>query len=737
MNNRNAPTCPARPYMFGALGLAVASISPCALAKDTGSLTLDLNEIHIDAEADNGYRAETSASRKYTAPLLDTPQTITVVPTQIIQEQQALSLRQVLSNVSGITFNAGEGGGGSGDSINIRGFSANGNMQIDGLRDSAQTTRSDTFNVDRVEVIKGPNSVFGGAGTTGGTINIISKQPQYQAFTRLGGSIGSDSYRRLTLDSNQPLEGVGHDSAVRLNLMAHQNDVAGRARIDRERWGVAPVMRLGLSESSRLTLSAFHQVDDNLPDYGVPALDGKRLQGVGRKDYFGWRNLDKEEVEQSTLTALFEHDFSDNLRLQNMTRYGRLDRDTVVSASHVSTEGLAPGRYRPAGPQAYGRDARTDLWINQTLVTASFDLLNLRHDLVTGLEVSRETLDLTTYGHGLRSSAYPSEGYDLSNPPGQWSGPASKSRSGSTSTALDNQALFVFDTLALHDQWDLNLGLRYDRFKGEAAVYSADRLRTSSLESTDEKLSGRVGIVFKPTDNGRFYAAWGNSFNPSAEALAGNGRGLSAATERLAPERNDTWELGAKWALLDQRLELDAAMFRVVKHNAREPMSDGSTQLAGVQRVQGVELGLTGHVTERWNLFATYTFLDSETLKAADTPAGIAREGQALANTPPRSFNLWQTYELPSGWTLGHGARYISARNVTSSTSAKLDAAWVHNAMLAYRVNEQMDLQLNINNLFDKEYVERVRQQNGTGARSSAIEYGDGRAAILTATYSF
>ncbi|MCY1431491.1 putative TonB-dependent receptor BfrD [compost metagenome] len=295
----------------------------------------------------------------------------------------------------------------------------------------------------------------------------------------------------------------------------------------------------------------------------------------------------------------------------------------------------------------------------------------------------------------------------------------------------------MFDTIALHEQWDLNLGLRYDKFKGESEGYSAAHVKTSDFESTDEKLSGRAGLVYKPTENGRIYVAWGNSFNPSAESLASTGGGLTAATEDLAPEKNETWELGTKWELLDKRLELDAALFRVEKSNARETMADGSTQLAGKQRVQGVEVGVTGHITEQWDVFANYTFLDSETLEAADTAAGIAREGQALGNTPPRSFNLWTTYELPAGWTLGYGARYVSERNVTSSTSAKLDAYWLHNAMVAYRVNDNLDLQLNVNNLFDKDYVERVRQQNGTDARSSAIEYGDARSAILSATYAF
>lgn len=735
MRAGTTPPLPQRHLLASTISVAIASSSGFAIAAE-GQKALQLDSIKIEA-ARKDSRTEHSASSKYVAPLLDTPQTITVVSPKVIQEQQALSLRQVLSNVSGITFNAGEGGGGSGDSINIRGFSANSNIQIDGLRDSAQTSRTDTFNVEQVEVIKGPNSVFGGAGTTGGSINIISKQPQDQAFTRLGGSIGTDNYYRLTLDTNQPLEGVGDNSAVRLNLMGHQNDVAGREEIDRERWGIAPSLRLGFNESTSLTLSAFHQVDDNLPDYGVPALDGKRLSGVDRDAYFGWKNLDKEKLEQSAFTANFEHDFNDNLRLQNLTRYSRTDRDTIVSASHVNTGGVPAGRYRPAGPQAYGRDAITEMWINQTNLISNFQLAGMRHDLVTGVEISRETLDLKTYNHGLGTSLYPGNGYDLGNPPGHWSGPVNKTTSGYTETKLTDKALYLFDSIALHEQWDLNLGLRYDKIEGRANGYTGTHVKTSSLSSTDEKLSARTGLVYKPTENGRFYVAWGNSFNPSAENLASNGGGLSAATENLAPEKNETWELGTKWELLDKRVELDAALFRVEKTNARETMADGSTQLAGKQRVQGFELGVTGRVTELWDVFANYTFLDSETLDAANTPAGNDRKGQALGNTPPHSFNLWTTYELPAGWSVGYGARYASKRNVTSSTTAKLDAFWVHNAMVGYQVNDDLELQLNVNNLFNKDYVERVRQQNGNAARSSAIEYGDARSAIVSATYSF
>ncbi len=722
---------PQRALLASAIGLATASTAGLALAEQGA---LELGSVNVDGKAEKSYKVEESASAKYTAPLLDTPQTITVVPKEVIQEQQALSLRQVLSNVSGITFNAGEGGGGSGDSINIRGFSANSNIQVDGLRDSAQTSRTDTFNIEQVEVIKGPNSVFGGAGTTGGSINIISKQPMDRAFTRIGGGLGTDNYHRLTLDTNQPLEGLGTDSALRLNLMAHENDVPGRDQIDRERWGIAPSLRLGFNESTRLTLSAFHQTDDNLPDYGVPALDGKKLAGVSREDYFGWKNLDKEEIEQNAFTANFEHDFNDNLRLQNLTRYSRVDRDTVVSASHVNLTGVPAGNYRPAGPQAYGRDVTTDMWINQTNLRASFDTAGLGHELVTGVELSRENLDLKTYNHGLGNALYPADGYDLANPPGQWNGPINKTITGYTENQLDNKALYVFDTIALSEQWDLNLGLRYDWFDAESETFSATQVRTGRFTSKDEELSSRAGLVYKPTDNGRIYVAWGTSFNPSAENVASNGGGLNGNTQNLDPEKNETWELGTKWEFLGGRLMLDGAVFRVEKTDAREQLADGSYILAGEQRVQGLELGATGKVTDRWNVYANYTFLDSETLKSEIDPA---REGQALGNTPPHSFNLWTTYELPQGWTLGYGARYVSERNVSSSTQAKLDDYWLHNAMVGYKVSDNLDLQLNVNNLFDEDYVERVRQNIGTTARSSAIEYGDARSAILSATYSF
>lgn len=716
---------PPRKMMASAVGLAVAALAVPAQAESPNVTQLDT--ITVKDVREQGYKANESASSKYVKPLLETPQTVTVVTKKVMEEQQALSLRQVLSNVSGITFDAGEGGGGSGDKINIRGFSANSNMQIDGLRDSSQNNRTDTFNIEQVEVLKGPNSVFGGAGTTGGAINQVSKAPKQRDFAEVGAGIGTDNYHRLTLDANKTLDDVGVDSAFRINLMAHENEVPGRDEVDRQRFGIAPSVTIGLSEQTRATLSYFHQTDDNLPDYGLPARDGKILPGVDAESYFGWRNLDEEKIQSDAVTLKLEHELNDSARIENQTRYSRVDRDTTISASHVNTAVVPDGRYQPAGPQGFRRDAQNELWINQTGLAFEFDTGALKHDMLVGGEIAHETYDLTSSNLGLD---FTGKDYELGNPPGYWDGPVTYTPllNRSTDAELDTRALYVFDTVTLHPQWDLSLGLRHDWISGERTAKDTGKTTSTS----DQMFSGRAGLVFKPADNGRIYLAYGTSFNPAAEALATSG---SVSGENLKPEKNETWELGTKWELLDGRLGLDGALFRVDKTNARETNSVTSElELAGEQRVQGVELGLTGVVTEQWKLFANYTLLDSETLSSVADPARVGRE---LQNTPRNSGNLWTTYEILPGVELGYGARYVGSRAVTSNADTRIDSNWVHNAMASYRVNEALSLQLNVNNLFDEEYVERVRGNNGTDARSSAVELGDGRSAVLSANYRF
>ena len=254
------------------------------------------------------------------------------------------------------------------------------------------------------------------------------------------------------------------------------------------------------------------------------------------------------------------------------------------------------------------------------------------------------------------------------------------------------------------------------------------------MDSSDNRFSGRLGLSFKPADNGRIYLAYGTAFNPSAEFLVTTGSGVDAATAALAPEKNRSLELGTKWDVMDRRLALTGALFQVNKTNVREQMADGSYLLAGEQRVRGMEFGAAGRITPQWDVFANYTFMSSKTLKSLNEPT---RVGQALGNTPRHSLNLWTTYTLPEGWTVGYGARYVGKRNVTAAGDGQLASYWVHSLMVDYEVNRHWKLRLNLENLGNKAYVAGVRARPGEQSRSSAVEYGEGRTARLTATYQF
>jgi len=688
----------------------------------------------------SGVKTEQSASVKLPVPLLDTPQTVTVIPKVVMEEQNVHSLKRVLANVPGITFDAGEGGGGAGDKLFVRGFSGNANMMVDGLRDSAQIPRTDLFNMEQVEVTKGPNSVAGGAGTTGGSINMVSKQPRAESFTELGGGLGTDKYRRLTLDTNQVF-GADGDVAARINLMTHRSDVAERDHIYRKRWGVAPSVTFGLGRPTSVTLSYVHQYDDNLPDYGLPARDGVPLPGIARNKYFGWRNLDKERIDTDVATMKLEHAFTDAVKLQNLTRWSHIKRDAVISASHVSTTGLgsttdasgapvpaipAPpaGRYHPAGPQAYGRDTATQMWTNQTNLAAEFETGIVKHNLAAGLEITRETYSRAVYGYDIRPY-YDPNGYDLYNPPGYWNGPiVADAASPSVRAKLDTKAVYALDTLSFGEHWDFAVGLRYDWIDGDVLT---DALPGASTN----KLSWRTGLVYKPNHIGRFYVAYGTSFNPSVENLAVSGG--YAGNKDLEPEKSRTIELGTKWDLLEKRLGVTAALFRVEKTNVRETVS-GIPVLAGEQRVQGLELGITGQITPQWEIYGGYAWMDSETTRSLQFPA---RVGNQLQNTPRHSFNLWTSYSLPVGVKLSYGARYVGKRFNNANNDATIDSYLVHSVMASYQVNDNLRFQLNVDNLTNKKYIEGVRAATGTPARSSAVEYGDGRSIVLSANYQF
>ena len=652
------------------------------------------------------------SSTKYTEPLLDTPQTITVISKEVIEEQGATTLRDVLKNVPGLTITAGEGGNPAGDNLTLRGFSARNDIFVDGVRDLSPQSR-DPFNLEQVDVVKGPGSAFTGRGSTGGSINLTNKTPGLRRS--FGGTLdfGSDRTRRASADVNLPL---GDSLAFRLNLLAHHSGVAGRDVVEFDRWGVAPSITFGVGKPTRFTASYYKLKQDNISDYGIPWVPvtnnvliefRDRPAPVPRNTFYGLRSRDFEKLNSDLVTLKFERDFDDNLSLRNQFRYADSSRDSIAT----------PPRFASNNSTAINREMRSwqtedKVWDNQTDFIARFSTGKVEHSLVTGLDVTREnnTRKTRTAPNMLTTLFNP-------NPDDVYTGVITESPIVGDVTA-NSQAVYLFDTAKLGQKWELNGGLRWDRF-------DADGITTTGapVSRVDRMLSVRAGAVFKPLPQGTIYASYGTSLNPSLEGLSYN-----TANTVIDPEKTYTLEAGSKWDFFSGRMLLSGAVFRVEKLNARTPgvsPGDPPQVLQGKQRVNGLELSVEGNVTREWQVLAGYTFLDSTTVES-NVPAEIGKE---LVNTPPNSFNVWTTYRLPSGFHFGGGARFVDRRFGNTINTRFVDAYWTFDLMASYPISSHVDLKLNIYNLTDKFYFDRI----GGGH----IVPGPGRAATLSTSFRF
>ena len=757
------------------------AITAPALAAPAGEAPADaaMQAKELDTVEVHGERVQKASSPKYTEALVDTPQTITVVTSEVMAQQNLLGLKDVLSTLPGITFGAGEGGGGYGDSINLRGFTASSDITTDGVRDSAQYTRSDTFNLESIELINGANSAMSGAGSVGGTINLVSKTAREGDFSTVTVGAGSDKYGRVTADSNFDFE---NGIAVRLNAMGHTQDVPGRDEEFKHRWGFAPSIAFGLDSDTRFTVSYLHQHDNNMPQYGVPfALspfnDGP-LPGVDRETYFGYRNTSRQESDVDMLTGVLEMDFGDHVSLRSLGRLQRVEQYTNATAlqgSWCRFDGTDPytggpcafmpgsttvrqpaGTWNPSGgPRGLVRDTENFIAHSQTDLTASFSTGAVRHDVVVGVSFSKEDFELdtgTTFRNPDGSTTgitYPLQNFD--NPYNVWTGPQNYFRTGRTEGSLNNQAVYVFDTLKFGDQWLLNLGARYEHNEGDTVNYIVSTTGqitgvSGVFENEDDLFSYRAGLVYKPVDNASVYLSYANSKTPSKSSVNG---ACSAVTCNVDPETAVNIELGTKWDVLENRLALTAALFRNERQNYKvasvDPLQPEQV-LDGKARVDGVALGVAGNITREWAVFANYTFLDSEVLQnAADGAASDPVKGNELTQTPRHSASLWSTYEL-GDWTFGYGATYQGSfypNNSSATAYLKTEAYWVHRAMVGYQINERIGLQLNVSNLFDEEYYTGIRNNltvNAAGVVTAGNGWanpGEGRSAVLTATFRF
>lgn len=779
--------------MFLALGCIGFLSSPALATEDQSSVQGSERDIVVTGTRDQP-RLE---SPKATSELVDTPQTVTVVSDQTIRRQNLLTLRDALSTIPGITFGAGEGGGGYGDSINLRGYSANNDITQDGVRDSAQYSRTDPFNTQQIEIYNGANSVFNGSGSVGGTINIVSKIPRQEDLTILSGALGTDDYYRATADINRRL---GDGIAVRLNAMVHRNDVPGRDVEKYERWGVAPAVTFGIGGPTSLTLAYLHQRDDNTPIYGVPyflsALNDGPLPEADDSDYFGYRNLDEQETTIDRLTATLRHELSDKVSIRSLSRWQRIDALTAASAPQgtyclgstgrqpvganaaatiglACPAGLAPGFFQPSGPHGRVRDQENELLYTQAdlRIESGEKGGGLHNILVVGASLTWEDYFIETaeLARNPDGSAAPLPIDSISNPASIYAGPINYTVTARSRGESDNQAIYAFDTLEIGRRFELNAGVRLERARGRFVnvalpAYPPGTAPLTPLQllpqrNSETLFSWRFGGVLKPTANSSVYLAYANSRTP-ASATVRLGCGVIAAPGAAdpcasAPESARTWEVGAKADVLGRRLQLTAALFRNERSNFRVPSNDpaqpaGLQVLDGRSRVDGIALGASGYITPRWSVFANYTWLDGKVLQSVSdfclsTGCVDPQAGDRLIQTPRHSGSLFTTYRFPFGLEIGYGFTAQSGVATYQRTAQQreqfISDGWMtHRVFLSYALTDGLTAQLNVQNAANERYFTSIR--NNVNATTGAVSGGwaapgEARSAVLSLFYSF
>jgi catecholate siderophore receptor len=736
-------------------GVAQAQTPPSNTAEEPKTLS----KISVAADEPEEIKVDRVSSPKFTQPLLDTPQTITVVSSEVLMQQGATTLSQALRNTPGVTFLLGENGNtATGDSIFMRGFDTQGSIFIDGIRDLGTVSR-DTFNTQQVEIAKGPAGPDYGRGAASGYVNLSSKVPTLDPIASGTASYGTASNGRLTGDYNHAFEGSG--TAVRLNVMGQNGDVDGRDFIERKGWAVAPSLAFGLDGQTRTYFYLLHTQHDNTPDGGVPTIGldgfynpafdtgganaGVIPDRVDRENFYGF-GTDFEDIKGTMFTARFEHDFSDTVTLRNTARYGKLRQFYVLTGTNqLNVTDPDPAQWT-VNRTRQAKFQENTLITNQTNVTATIHTGGAEHALTGGVEF----IDEQQYNPTYTNLGLPIPPANLYNPSRQDALPDYAPSRNGVYTRGETQTIgaYLFDTVSFAERWQLTAGARVDSFETDfdgAALSTATShpalpvgtLVPVSLQADDTLFSYKLGVLYKPAENGSVYLSHATSQLPPGGTnftLSTNANNANRAD--LEPTKGENLELGVKWEFRDGAFAVNAAVFDSSNQNELIPDAVDPTVFVqvGERQVRGVELGLVGRLSDNWELSAGIAKMDTEVKRGSAT-----QTGNQINWSPELTFSSWTVYEFPFGLSIGGGARYVD--NVARSINNTLIPAttnmyqapeyWVVDAMAAYALNERVSLQLNAYNLTDELYVASL---NNSGARFSP---GAPRSALLTVNFQF
>jgi catecholate siderophore receptor len=672
----------------------------------------------LPAEADNLQSIEVTGTAIHQT--LDIPQSIDSIDKKELTEQHLTLVQDALRNVPGITLNSGEGGA-HGDSVNLRGLSIPDSFFMDGVRDIGQYRR-DTFNTDAISVLLGPASAVFGRGSASGVINSISKQPQLTPLAAISVSGGQADYWRGSGDFNLPMSAT---AAARVTVMDQSNGVVDRDQVHYESYGVAPTLAFGIDTPTRLTLSYYEQEENNLPDYGIPFIDGAPAN-VERSNYYGLANYDRTRTNTNIGTIRFEQDFADDITLSDSLRYANYGFQYLVTGAFLGNDFVAaPPPGTPYADILVSRDqpssaGTTALVINRIDLTRTSEIAGFKNSLTAGMELSKERSQVNRFANGL-DDIPPTP---LLNPQPFYYPPTPLIPYSNPKGRANDVSPYLLDSIAIGSHWDVDLGLRWDRFKSSfSEAFSA-----TGFERTDSFWSPRAAVVFKPDDEHSYYLSYGTSYNPAIEYLI-----IAPSDQSLSPEKDNAVELGTKIKILNGAVTLTGALFDTHVTNVRNSDPDDPTVQDAPfdQRVRGLELGINGYLTDTWELAANYSHLDDRITQSMDDPLSV---GKQAPNTPHDAFNLWTTVEPAVAWTVGGGFTAVSHRYADTDNTAGAPSYVVFNAMTSYQINDHFKAQLNLNNVTDKLYFMGMYY---TGVQENHALPSAGRTLIGTISYRF
>lgn len=748
---------------IGAMLLSMSASSLLANSADSNA-TIKAIDIQDSVEVElPRYQPGISKTAKTGQLAHDVPQAITVVTKELLHDKSEFTLKEALSNVSGLTFNAAEGGR-IGDNMNLRGFYTFGDLYLDGIRDVAQYNR-DTFNLESVDVLRGGAAMLFGRGQAGGVINQVSKDAEAENFGKLSITAGTDDYKRASTDINVMLNDT---TAFRLNAMKMD---AGSTRNDvyNETTGIAPTITFELNTDNEFSLSHMYMKTHITPDYGVPFDRAtQRPADVGNEVYYGFTD-DYEDNRVNITTASYTHKFSKDTQLRSVIRHADYLRDNWATApgGYDTTSGADNEITR--GTKGNGAKEKTDTWQNDFIT--KFEALGFKHEALVGTEFLKE--EQVRWGHDGLSSYYPnitdangpanglpesatgryvaSNGiiYSRSSATGAWAAQMpTTAESGSTlpdayKAIYGNKernisggykgrtwALYAQDVIEVVPNWKVMAGFRKDWLNMDYYT-GADMVQNGELHFNE--MSYRAGLSYQPSQQQHYYLAWNNSFNTTGD--------LYSFSNAYDPERSVTYEFGAKFELFEGDLSLRTAIYRTIKEwerNTDVASASSNPILSKKRHTDGIELEVAGRFSENWDVFGGVALMDPEVDEVAP-----GKDDMYIGQKPPNStdytFNLWTTYKLPLGWKIGAGlegkgdrAVYSYANeNATNVFNPNTAPSYIrYDAMIAY-IQKNYAVQLNVKNLLDTTYYESVYINGGFAVP------GTGRTAQVTLDYKF